>query len=246
MNFDLKKSLAICLVLTNAAIATVAMAKDNKEPTIVNGTVSFVIDGDRFILQTEDNQHYVRMKWIDAPNDGQPLNDDARRFLIDLIQGREVTVISDNSDVNGCLYGEVVSEMQNYNIEMVNAGYANILEGAPSEYIKTSISAKNENRGIWHENSRVERGSAYLTPVEFSSSCNYEDLSIVDYKLEESLKEGRGGDRYFQILLAIIIGTIIGYFLCKALHYIDDPRVSVAAAKKREIDKMDEELDSEK
>lgn len=221
----LRQTLALSIMMATSGLV-LASGKTEKEPTILNGTVAYVVDGDRFILDTDEERHYVRMKWIDAPNDGQPLNEDARRFLADLIEGKPVTVISQNGEVNGCYYGEVVSDTQNYNVEMLAAGYANIVNGAPKDYIKTTVEAKNEKRGVWNENTRVPSGSGYLTSIDYSGHCNFEDENIVDYKTEEALKEGREQDRFIELLLNIIIGVCLGVGLAKGLNHFDDPRIA--------------------
>lgn len=228
------KTLALSILMATSAVA-VAEENEKKEPTILSGKVAYVIDGDRFILDVDDQQHFIRMKWIDAPNDGQPLNEDARRFLADLIEGKSVNVISQNGEVNGCYYGEVVSDVQNYNIEVLAAGYANLMKGAPSEYIKTAVQARNEKRGVWNENTRVKSGSAYLTTVEYSSLCNYEDENIIDYKTEETLKAGREQDRFMELLLNILIGAICGFGLAKLINHFDDPRISNAVRRKKRL-----------
>lgn len=212
-----------------------AEENEKKEPTILSGKVSYVIDGDRFILDTESEQHYIRMKWVDAPNDGQPLTEDARRFLADLIEGKAVNVISQNGEVNGCYYGEVVSDVQNYNIEMLAAGYANIMQGAPNEYIKTAVQARTEKRGVWHENTRVKSGWGYLTSIDYSGLCNFEDENIIDYKTEETLKAGREQDRFMELLLNLLIGAAVGFGLVKLLNNLDDPRISNAARRKKRL-----------
>lgn len=240
---NLKKSVITAILLS---LPCFAMAKEEKkEPTVLKGIASYVVDGDRFILQGEDEQYFVRMKWIDAPNDGQNLNEDARRFLTDLIEGKEVTVISPNGDVNGCYYGEVVADVQNYNIEMLNAGYANVTKNAPKEYIKTAVQARNEKRGIWNPDTRVQRGSGYVTSVDFANMCDYEDEHIVDYKTEETLKDGREHDRFMVMILNILIGGLLGFVLAKSINSIDDPRIAIAAKRKKQMkddmSKVDEE-----
>lgn len=248
---NLKKSVLAMFFIALPCYAFAAEeneSKEKKEPTILKGVASYIVDGDRFILQGEEEQYFIRLKGIDAPNDGQALNEDARRFLSDLIEGREVTVISPNGEVNGCYYGEVVADVQNYNIEMLSAGYANIQKNAPKDYIKTAVQARNEKRGIWNEDTRVERGAGYITSVEFANLCDYEDESIVDYKTEKSLEAGRENDRFITILLNLMVGGLLGFLLAKGLNFIDDPRIAIASKRKKQLKEENEkaELDDEK
>lgn len=239
-----KKALIASFLLASTQFVAAEDSNKKKDPIIYEGIVSYVVDGDRFILTSKEQQHFIRMKWIDAPNDGQMLNEDARRFLADLIEGKDVMVISHNGEVNGCVYGEVIADAQNYNIEMINAGYANISKGAPKDYIKMAVQAKADKKGIWNEDTKVDRGSGYLTSVDYANMCNFEDEGIVDYVTEPSLKEGREHDRFFEILMNMIIGALLGFGLAKGLNHFDDPRIAREIQRKRKI--KEEEKANEK
>lgn len=220
------KKTALAVVLMSCfSLSGMVYADENKknEPKEFKGVVTFVVDGDRFLLESNDETHLVRMKWVDAPDEGQPLADEATTFLNDLILGREVVVLSEGPK-NGCLYGELLADGVNYNHEVVRSGFAHTPPDSPVEYINSSESAQKEKKGVWSADNNVIPNSAWKSVAEYQNGCQL-DGSIVDYKTEDRLESGRDEYRFLTIPFYLAISVLFGLLLWYGIDRFDDPRI---------------------
>lgn len=240
--FFKKTALAVGL-LSCFSVGNVVFAEDNKrpEPKEFKGVVTFVVDGDRFILETEKETHLVRMKWVDAPDDGQELADEATTFLNELILGREVVVLSDG-DNNGCLFGELLADGVNYNHEVVRSGFAHTFDDSPSEYQISKETAKKEKKGVWSGDNPVLPNSGWKSVAEYQNGCQL-DSDIVDYTKEDRLKSGRDEYRFLTVPFYLALSVLLGILIWVGLNRFDDPRI---ALNKKRLEKNKAEEKEEK
>jgi micrococcal nuclease len=137
--------------------------------------VTRIIDGDTFVVSHGSVKITVRLVGIDAPEnsnnkrkDGQPFARQSTQHLAGLVLNKVVDVKSYGADRNGRTLGEVyLLEGRNVNIEMVQAGLAEVYRGKPASgldmepYWKAENDAKASNRGMW------VLGDKYVSPKEW-------------------------------------------------------------------------------
>ena len=70
------------------------------------GKVSWIYDGDSFLMQTEGGRVQVRIWGIDAPEYKQPGGREAAKFLIGLIKDKTVSVEKVELDSYGRIVGK--------------------------------------------------------------------------------------------------------------------------------------------
>ena len=122
-----------------------------------------VVDGDTFVVKHGSVKLKIRMVGIDAPEAstskhraGQPFSRQSTQHLSSLILNKNVDVKSYGSDRNGRTLGEVfLLNGKNVNLEMVQAGLAEVYRGKPASgldmepYWKAEGDAKVAKRGMW-------------------------------------------------------------------------------------------------
>jgi micrococcal nuclease len=156
--------LSICIVLNVLILPALVLAGQYE--------VYRVVDGDTFIVKHGSIKITIRLVGIDAPEAstskhraGQPFSRQSTQYLSSLILGKTVDVKSYGADRNGRTLGEVfLLNGKNVNIEMVQAGLAEVYRGKPAAgldmgpYCKTEEEAKAAKRGMW------QLGDQYVSP----------------------------------------------------------------------------------
>ena len=134
-----------------------------------------VVDGDTFVVKHGSVKLTIRMVGIDAPEAstskhraGQPFSRQSTHHLSSMILNKTVDVKSYGSDRNGRTLGEVfLLNGKNVNLEMVQAGLAEVYRGKPAAgldmapYWKAEEEAKAAKRGAWVLEEK------YLSPREW-------------------------------------------------------------------------------
>jgi micrococcal nuclease len=147
-----------------------------------------VIDGDTFVVKHGSTKITIGLIGIDAPalsnkkrKDGQPFSRQSTRHLAALILNKTVDVKSYGPDRYGRTLGEVfLLNGMNVNIEMIQAGLAEVYRGKPASgldmgpYWKAEQEAKAAKRGIW------VLGDKYVSPRDWrlNLSFNHKDESF--------------------------------------------------------------------
>ena len=132
--------------------------KTSEEP--IKLTVSRVVDGDTFVLNTEDK---VRLIGIDTPETDEDYYKEATDRLTKLVLGKEVTLEKDISETDkyGRLLRYVYVDGKFINEIMVEEGWAEAYPYEPDTKYKTEFAsaeteAKNKNLGVWQVGEIVE------------------------------------------------------------------------------------------
>lgn len=133
-------------------------AADEKVP----GTVSYCHDGDTCtVKKDEGGTMTVRLVGIDAPETsggddghGQPLGQDAKSLLNELVKGKHVVVRAVTIDMYDRTIGEVFLGQKVVNVEMLKAGLAETYiwgnDGIDAQsYRNAQKTAKTEDKGVW-------------------------------------------------------------------------------------------------
>jgi endonuclease YncB( thermonuclease family) len=90
-----------------------------------NGKVVKVSDGDTIQVMQNGHALKIRLAGIDCPEKGQPFGQAAKRFVLDLVAQKAVTVQVETKDRFGRSVAEVMlSDGRSLNRELVRAGYA--------------------------------------------------------------------------------------------------------------------------
>ena len=118
-----------------------------------DGTVSKVIDGDTVIVRTIK----VRLVGLDAPELSQPYGKKSKRFLMERIQGKRVTIQTQGEDRYGRTLGVVFLDGQNINGQLLAEGLAwwSFRWSQDREFGLLELDAKLEKRGLWQSKKPV-------------------------------------------------------------------------------------------
>lgn len=115
------------------------------------GKVIRILDGDTLEVLVDRKPMRVRLAQIDAPEKSQPFGTRSRQRLAELAFGREVIVREHGQDRYGRHLGTVVTDGQDVNRAMVEAGMA----WAYRQYLNdrtlltTEAAARRSGRGLW-------------------------------------------------------------------------------------------------
>jgi len=120
----------------------------------LSGQVTNVADGDTItVLLLGNETARVRLIGIDAPEKGQPYDDDARQMLMGLVFQRRVGIRYETEDDFGRVLGRVYAGDLDVNAEMVRRGgaWAYRYQGraAVASFVALETEAKQGGRGLW-------------------------------------------------------------------------------------------------
>ena len=90
----------------------------------LQGTVTYVYDGDTILLQEADTFHRIRLASIDAPEKDQPYGSEATQFLRTLIQNKTVLASVQDTDKYGRLIAHIYIDDREISNAMLANGYA--------------------------------------------------------------------------------------------------------------------------
>jgi micrococcal nuclease len=121
-----------------------------------------VYDGDTIKVIDNGKEVTIRLVGIDAPEiskkkhrPGQPFCLKAKEYLSTLVLNKVVNIKFYGKDESGKSLGEIFAEKVNINIEMINAGLAEVYRGIPAQnleittYREAERKAKESIKGIW-------------------------------------------------------------------------------------------------
>lgn len=116
------------------------------------GKVVGVSDGDTFTLLIRDNKTLkIRMAEIDAPEKDQPFGAQSKKILSDLIFGKNIKVIKNDTDKYGRTIGRAYVGASDINLELVKVGaawaYRQYL--TDNNFITVEDEAKLKKLGLW-------------------------------------------------------------------------------------------------
>jgi micrococcal nuclease len=115
------------------------------------GTVVAVASGDTLTLRMANRTVLVRLAGIDAPEQGQPYGNRARKSLAMMTFGRRARVVATGDEHNGELVARLYVADVDVNAEMVRLGYAWAEREANPEFdlLRLEREAKERRRGLW-------------------------------------------------------------------------------------------------
>ena len=121
------------------------------------GTVVAVASGDRLTLRMANRGVVVRLAGIDAPEQGQPYGNRARKSLAMMTFGRRARVVATGDEHNGELVARLYVADVDVNAEMVRLGHAWAeREATPDfELLRLEREAKGRRRGLWASDGHI-------------------------------------------------------------------------------------------
>lgn len=138
-----------------------------------------VYDGDTIKAIKDENEITIRLVGIDAPEishkkhiPGQPFCMKSKEYLSSLVLNKVVHIKFYGEDETGKSLGEIFADKVNINIEMINAGLAEVYRGPPAKDLKMSFyrdaerKAKEDVKGIW------ELRDQYFSPWDWREMYN--------------------------------------------------------------------------
>ena len=123
----------------------------------LDGKVVGVTDGDTIkILTSERQQVKVRLYGIDAPEKKQPYGADAKRFLSDLVAGKNVRIEERGKDRYKRTLGIVYLKDNDINEILVLNGYAWAFTKYSKIYESQERQARNKRLGLWQDKNPIK------------------------------------------------------------------------------------------
>ena len=116
------------------------------------GRVVGLADGDTLTLLTaERRQVKVRLGEIDTPESRQPYGTRAQQVLSELVFGKDVRIVVQDTDRYGRTVGRVYAGAQDVNAEMVRLGAAWVYRqySRDADLLRIEAEAKAVRRGLW-------------------------------------------------------------------------------------------------
>lgn len=148
------RTYSLVLLVVVAFLSSFATAE------VLHGEVTGVTDGDTItLLNSQKQQHKIRLGGIDAPEKAQPFGRRSMQSLSELVFGRTVSVEVNKRDRYGRLVGRVLVDGLDANLEQVRRGlawhYKTYQEEQPLLdrllYIRTEREAQEGRRGLWED-----------------------------------------------------------------------------------------------
>ncbi len=151
------------LAVLAALVTVLAPSFPHAGARLLTATVQRVADGDTVIAETANGAKLrLRLLGIDAPEvshngkSGQPFGEEARRYLEELVKGREVKVEAHGPDRYKRALAMLWRDGVNVNVTMVRAGLAERYRGARCQaYCRELEQAEREARqgrvGVWSQ-----------------------------------------------------------------------------------------------
>lgn len=151
--------LVAMLLVLGGAWATKSLFVPN--PAEVQGLVVGVADGDTVtVLDGGQNQHRIRLAYIDAPEKAQPFGQRAKQALSDKVFQREVRVEVVDKDRYGREVGRIWLDETDINLSQLTDGYAwfyrqyakqSESSGDYARYEQAEAGAKESRIGLWQD-----------------------------------------------------------------------------------------------
>lgn len=122
------------------------------------GRVVGVADGDTItLLDSQNQQHNIRLSGIDAPERAQPFGQRSKQSLSNLVYGKTVTVEVVKRDKYRRSVGKVLIDGSDANLEQIRQGLAWNYKAYEREqspkvrgaYARAEIEAQEGPRGLW-------------------------------------------------------------------------------------------------
>lgn len=127
----------------------------------LSGNVVSVEDGDTITILTGTKQEVrIRLYGIDTPESAQAFGNNAKRFISEMVFGKQVRVQAYDKDKYGRTVGVVLLDGRNVNEEILRAGFAwqyrkYCLESFCPGWLTLEENARSTKIGLWRDSNPV-------------------------------------------------------------------------------------------
>jgi len=124
----------------------------------ITGKVIGITDGDTFkLLKNNNTQIKVRLYGIDCPESGQPYSSVCKKYLSDLIFGKQVSLKDMGLDIYSRTLAIVYVDTINVNENMLTAGIAWHFKRYDNNphWADLEKNARSERRGLWQDDNPI-------------------------------------------------------------------------------------------
>ena len=135
-----------------AVLAVSLLGAWSAQAATYSARVVSITAGDTLHALCEGREIIVRLRWIDAPEKGQPFSDKAKQALGELVSGQVVIVRDYGPDRHGRRLAEVVlANGRNVNRELVRLGWAWWFRKYSHDAVLGTLEAEARaaGRGLW-------------------------------------------------------------------------------------------------
>lgn len=135
-----------------------------KNGSLIKIRIRKVYDGDTVGVEGKDKKiHPIRLRGVDAPENGQEHASEAMKHLSEMIDGKVVTLIVNDRDSQNRYIGNVYRDGQDVGLKQIEAGMAwhfkKFSYSQTSEdrkrYAQAETKARNERLGLWKDNAPI-------------------------------------------------------------------------------------------
>lgn len=128
-----------------------------------------IADGDTLTCLHQQQPLKVRLKYIDAPEKGQPYGNRAKQALAALVFRKTVRLDIEGYDKYQRRLAVIFDGPRNINLELVEQGMAWAYLPATSRYLTAQMQAKQQQRGLWQDKSAIAPSKWRIqNPPDFS------------------------------------------------------------------------------
>lgn len=147
----------------NQFLAGVVVAMTAALPVVaatLEGVVVGVSDGDTVtVLDSDKQQHKIRLSGIDAPEKSQPFGEASKQSLSELLFKKSVVVVWQKHDRYGRTIGKIVAGDQDINLQQIRRGMAwHYKAYAPEQPVEDRVTyddaerqARVTKKGLWRD-----------------------------------------------------------------------------------------------
>ena len=128
-------------------LASFLLLAEIYEPALLFGQVVRVVDGDTLLVEANQSVSRVRLAKVDAPELSQPYGLEAKNFLAQQVQGKNVELLCRRRDRYGRLVCRLVVEGRDINLLLVRQGLA----WGEGNYYAEMEKAQQKRLGLWQE-----------------------------------------------------------------------------------------------
>lgn len=137
-----------------------ALAAFTVQSETLSGCVVSVADGDTLtVLDTNKQQHKIRLSGIDAPEKTQPFGERSKQNLAKMVFNKDVSVVGDKHDRYGRIVGKVMLQPAKCPTcpKTLDAGHAQITAGLAWWYRKYAKEQSHQDRGSYESDEQEAR-----------------------------------------------------------------------------------------
>lgn len=210
-----------------------------------SGNVIDVMDGGRVVVSTGDKNVVVKLRSIVTPFPNQVLYAQSRQVFERIMMHRPVTVVTDNTNEDVCIEGELISHGVNLNEALLMTGFAWIFNQETATESYRQIEGYNQAAGVglWKPEYHFKFSDIALTPNMLVASCITKGVHNVPLEDQPFFAADSSKYNFFATIKCIAIGVILGLLLWFGIHKFDEAGFDLLKPFRKKKKKEDDEVE---